>query len=85
MDYGGVLTSGSNTSTSGSSSSSNGGGGRARPASWDLLVISVVRLATHLVSIPLEAPLPGASSQTDEHKAASTKVPCVADRGTFVF
>ncbi|KAG8262290.1 Baculoviral IAP repeat-containing protein 6 [Homalodisca vitripennis] len=71
--------------SSGSGSGGSGGGGsgaKTKPMAWDLLVTSVVKLATSLVQIPLEAPQPSATSQTDEHKAASNKVPCVADMVT---
>lgn len=56
-------------------------GGKPRLASWEQLMISVVRLATNLAQIPLEHGV--VTSQTDELKAASTRIPCVADTGKW--
>ncbi|XP_054283105.1 baculoviral IAP repeat-containing protein 6 [Macrosteles quadrilineatus] len=71
LNLSGLLTSGATVASAGTSNNS-----RQRPASWDLLIIGVIRLVTNLLHVPLEAPQP---SQTDEHKAANTRPPCVAD------
>lgn len=76
----GLLTSGATVASAGTNNNSNNS--RQRPASWDLLIIGVIRLVTNLLHVPLEAPQP---SQTDEHKAANTRPPCVADMGESQF
>lgn len=58
-------------------------GTKMRLGTKECLMISILKLCVNLVQIPLQTPQSPTTSQTDEHKAASTKLPCVTDMGMF--
>lgn len=60
-------------------------GTKIRLGSKECLMISILKLCVNLVQIPLQAQQASTTSQTDEHKAASTKLPCVTDMGESLF